>query len=133
VTSPPELTVAMPVLVLSHAVGRPINTVPPSDRAVAVSCRVPPTNKEAVSGATVTVATGTAETDTVALPTRPSLVADIVVLPGLIAVTRPPELTLAITVSELDHVIVRPGRSVPSSDLAVALSCEVAPTTMEDS
>src|SRR5437773_4391518 len=59
VTSPVPVTVATGVLLLDHATGRPVSTVPFASFRVAVSCCVCPTGTLADAGLTVTDATGT--------------------------------------------------------------------------
>jgi hypothetical protein len=60
VTTPDALTVAAVVLLELHVTVRPVNTLPPESRSVALSVTVPPTVSAAVLGETVTVATGAA-------------------------------------------------------------------------
>src|SRR5207249_89044 len=78
VTSPLELTVATDVLELAHVTTRPDNGLPLTSLGVAVSCAVLPSFTEADAGVTVTAATGTATTVTLAVPLCPSLVAVVV-------------------------------------------------------
>src|SRR5437762_14142173 len=75
VTSPVPVTVATGVLLLDHATGRPVSTVPFASFRVAVSCCVCPTGTLADAGLTVTDATGTPLTVMLAVPLCPSLVA----------------------------------------------------------
>src|SRR5438309_2164435 len=89
VTSPLPLTVATVVLLLDHVITRPDSRLPLASCGVAVSCTVCPTGGLAVAGATVTDATGTLDTATLAVPLLPSLVAVIVLEPGASAVTTP--------------------------------------------
>src|SRR5690242_2652483 len=77
------------------------------------------------AGATVTEATGTNVTVTVALPLCPSLVAVTVAEPPNRAVTSPLPLTFAIVVSLEDQVITRPDSGLPFASLGVAVSCPV--------
>src|SRR5438046_3977082 len=81
VTSPVPFTVATGVLLLDHATGRPVSTVPFASFRVAVSCCVCPTGTLADAGLTVTDATGTPLTVMLAVPLCPSLVAVIVTGP----------------------------------------------------
>src|SRR5437660_5836628 len=62
-----------------------------------------------------------------AVPLFPSLVALIVVEPGVTPQTRPLLLTVATAVLELDHVTVRPDSGVPPASLGVPVSCTVWP------
>src|SRR5881396_401991 len=78
VTSPLELTVATDVLELAHITTRPDRGLPLASFGVAVSCTVLPSFTEAGAGVTVTEATGTTVTVTLAVPLWPSLVAVIV-------------------------------------------------------
>jgi hypothetical protein len=59
-------------------------------------------------GETLTDATGTGVTVTLAVPLFPSLVAVIVAEPAATPVTTPLDETVAIPVLELDHVTARP-------------------------
>src|SRR5207302_66719 len=75
---------------------------------------VAPPGSAGAGGATVTAATGTGVTVTVAVPLCPSLVAVIVALPIVTPVTRPVVETLA-TAEALDaHVTVRPVSVFPA-------------------
>src|SRR5438552_6627287 len=62
-----------------------------------------------------------------AVPLFPSLVALIVMEPGVTPETRPPLLTVATAGLELDHVTVRPESGFPPASLGVAVSCTVWP------
>ena len=68
-TNPLPLTVATRVLVLAHVTVRPVSTLPPASRSVAVNCCVPATPILALAGLTATVATGAVLADVVAFPT----------------------------------------------------------------
>src|SRR5436853_15861 len=81
VTRPLVLTVATVVLSLDHVVVRPASGLLLASRGVAVSCTVWPTGTLAEGGVTVTEATGTVVTVTLAPPLCPSLVAVIVADP----------------------------------------------------
>src|SRR5687767_22887 len=59
VTSPALLTVAIDTSWLRHVNGRPVSVAPFASFTVALSCTVAFTAKDALGGATVTVATGT--------------------------------------------------------------------------
>src|SRR5207245_6341304 len=89
VTSPPPSTVAIDVLLLGQVTTRPDNGLPLASFGVAVSCTVVPSFTDGAAGATVTEATGTTVTVTLALPLWPSLVAVIVAEPATFAVTSP--------------------------------------------
>src|SRR5438094_3055445 len=62
-----------------------------------------------------------------AVPLFPSLVALIVMEPGVTPETRALFLTVATAVLELDHVTVRPESGAPFASLGVAVSCTVWP------
>src|SRR5256884_9262657 len=81
-----------------------------------------------VVGLTVTEATGTAVTDTVAVPLCPSLVAVIVAEPTVAADTSPAPLTVATPVLLLAQVMARPASGLPFASLRVATSGAVPPT-----
>lgn len=93
---------------LAHEIARPVSAFPCASRGVAVICCVPPVVRFTLAGATVTDATGTAVTVTVAVPLCPSLVAVIVAPPGATAVTVPLGATVATPVLLELQAIVRP-------------------------
>src|SRR5438132_7089235 len=66
-----------------------------------------------------------------AVPLFPSLVALIVMEPGVTPETRPLLLTVATAVLELDHVTVRPESGVPPASFGVAVSGTVWPACTE--
>src|SRR3989475_5444046 len=82
----------------------------------------------AVAGLTVTVATGTFVTVTVAVPLCPSLVAVIVADPAATPVTNPLGLTVAAAALLVAQVTTRPLRAVPFASFGVAVNWVVAPT-----
>src|SRR5438128_1900801 len=128
VTSPLELTVASMVLLLVQVTVRPVSGLPFASFGVAASWTVLPSFTEADAGVTVTEATGTFETVTLAVPLCPSLVAVIVAVPATLPVTSPLALTVATEVLLLAHVTVRPDSGFPFASLGVATSCTVPPT-----
>jgi hypothetical protein len=131
VTRPVELTEAIPAFELDHVTTRPVSTLLLASRVVAESWTVAPTRMLDEAGETDTVATGTgagAVTVIVAVPVFVSLVAVIVAVPALTAVTRPVELTEAIPAFELDHVTTRPVSTLLLASRVVAESWTVAPT-----
>src|SRR6059058_824591 len=130
-TSPLLLTVATAVLELDHVTVRPESGVPPASLGVPVSCTVCPACTDAEGGVTSTVATGTFVTLIDEVPLFPSLVAVIVAEPGVTPETRPPLLTVATAVLELDHVTVRPESGAPLASFGVAVSCTVWPACTE--
>ena len=129
-TNPVPLTVATPPLLLVHVTVRPLNALPLASFGVAVSWKVCPACTLAVAGLTVTDATetGTAVTDTEAVPLCPSLVAVIAADPAAAAVTSPAPLTAATPVLLLRHVIARPDSVLPFASLSDATSETVPPT-----
>src|SRR5205807_1364369 len=127
VTRPLAETVAIAPLLVVQVTVRPVSTLPLASLRVAVSCTVPPTYIFGVVGLTVTDATGTFATVTLAVPLCPSLVAVIVTAPAAPPVTSPVADTVAIAAFELVHVITRPVNTFPAASFGVALSCCVAP------
>jgi hypothetical protein len=125
VTTPLDETVAIPVLELDHVTVRPVSTLLFASRAVAVSCTVWPTVTLGAAGETLTDATGTGVTVTLAVPFFPSLVAVIVAEPTATPVTTPLGETVAMPVLELDHVTARPVSTLLFASYAVAVSCTV--------
>jgi hypothetical protein len=115
-----------------HTTVRPVTGAPVESRGSALSCSVDPWKIVAVAGVTTTDVTGDAlSTVTVAVPTRPSLVAVMTALPDATPVTSPvAETVTAVGVPEA-HVTVRPARTAPAALLVVAVSWAVAPTAIE--
>jgi len=106
VTRPLVLTEATVGSALDHATVRPVSTLLFASSVVAVSCCEAPVSTVDDEGDMVTDATGTgagALTVIGAEPVRPSLMATILVEPGVIAVTSPVELTDAMSALSLDH------------------------------
>jgi hypothetical protein len=66
-------------------------------------------------------------TITVAVPTFPSLVAEIVTVPAPTAVTTPDVVTVAMLAALVDHAIARPVRTLPLASRVVATSVSDAP------
>src|SRR5712692_3611657 len=108
VTSPLPPTVARAGTLLAQVTTRPLRGPPTESLGVAVSCNVAPTRTLAIAGLTVTDATGTLVTVTVAVPDLPSLVAVIVAEPAATPVTNPPVLTVATAGTLLAQVTTRP-------------------------
>src|SRR5438128_1677146 len=104
--TPLLLTVTTAGALLDHVIVRPLSTFPAESLGVAVSCTLAPTCTVAVAGLTVTDATGTFVTATVAVPLFPSLVAAIVTEPAATPVTRPLALTVATPALLVAQVIV---------------------------
>src|SRR5438093_7333578 len=128
VTSPVEDTVATAGVPDAQVTARPVSTLPAASFRVVVSCTVAPTSMSAVAGLTVTDATETIATVTLAVPLCPSLVAVIVADPAATPVTSPAADTVAIAVFELVQPITRPLNTGRAASWGMALSCVVAPT-----
>jgi len=79
----------------------------------------------AFGGETVTEATGTGTTVTLALPVCPSLVAVMIVEPTAIAVTTPWAETVAIAVFALLQVTTLPVRTLLLASRVTAVACVV--------
>jgi hypothetical protein len=120
VTTPAADTVATDGAPLAQVTTRPVRTFPDASRVVAPNVTLCPTGTLAVAGDTVTVATGTAPTVTVATPLCPSLLAVIVALPDDTPVTTPFDETVAMVLSLLDHPTMRPVSGLPPASSVVA-------------
>src|SRR3989454_874371 len=131
VTTPLELTVATEVLLLDQDTARPDSGAPFASLGVATSCTAPFTCNDAVAGLTLTDATATFATVTLAVPLCPSLVAVIVAEPAAAPVTKPLPVTVATDVLLLAHVTVRPDNGAPFASFGVAVSCTVPLTWTE--
>src|SRR5438132_434054 len=130
VTRPLAETVPTAPLPVVQVSARPLSTLPLASLRVAVSCTVPPTYMLGAVGLTVTDATGTFDTVTLAVPLCPSLVAVIVADPTATPVTRPLAETVAIVVLLVVQVTVRPVSTFPFASLTTAPSCCAEPTEM---
>src|SRR5437867_644751 len=130
VTSPVADTVAIAAFELAQLTTRPLSGLPLASFGVAVSCLVPPPYRLGAVGLTVTDATGTFATVTLAVPLCPSLVAVIVAAPTATPLTSPETDTVAIAAFALAHVTTRPVSALPAASFGVALSCCVEPTAM---
>src|SRR5258705_13348101 len=96
--------------------------LPLASLRVAVSCTVWPTCALALGGVTVTEATGTLDTVTLAVPLCPSLVA--VIVPGPPAATPlasplPPPVAVAAVLD--DQGVTRPVKGLPFASFGVAV------------
>ena len=98
---------------------------------VAVAGVVLPAVTDGAANDTLTVATGTAVTVSMAPPLWPSLVAVIVAVPTASDVTRPLALTVATAVLELLHVIARPLSTLFAASRVTAVACVVLPAVTE--
>src|SRR5919197_5118367 len=94
-TKPAADTVATPVALLDHVTPRPVRTLPAESLVTALSCSVDPTFTLPDDGVTVNDATGTTVTVIADVPLLPSLVAMTVAKPAATAVTKPPADTVA--------------------------------------
>jgi hypothetical protein len=130
VATPACVTVATVVLLELQVITRPVTTAPLMSLVVAVKAVVEPLATPAVNGATVTLPTGIGVTVTLEVPDFPSLVAVIVVVPGLEPVTTPPELTLATSGLLDDHATMRFVTTVPLTSVTVTVNGVVAPVMM---
>ena len=130
VTSPSAETVVTAGLLELHVTRRPVSTPFVASRSDAVAVAVCPGLSVAVFSATRTSATASraALTVTEALELMPSLVACIIALPGLTAVTMPVVLTAA-TAELLElQLIVRPVNGAPVASRSAAEAASVWPT-----
>jgi hypothetical protein len=136
VTTPVSETVALCVSLDDHVIVRSVSTFPLASASIAVSVVVEPLATDVLDGVIVTVATGiTAAATTVIadVPLLPSLVAVIVAPPGDLPVTTPLVETVATLGALVVHVIARPVRTLPAASLRVAESPTVRPwTTLAD-
>src|SRR6266702_775521 len=129
VTRPVASTVAIVASPVCQVTVRPLSGFPAESFGVAVSWSVAPTGMVAVEGLTSTEATGTGVTVTADVPFLPSLVAVMVTgPPRAFPVTRPLASTLAMAVSPLAQVTVRPVSGLPAESFGVAVSWSVTPT-----
>jgi hypothetical protein len=131
-TSPELETVATAVLLDAHATARPVSVFPLASFIVAVACVDCPTETDDAAKATVTVATGTVVTVSVAEPLCPSLVAVIWAEPAAIALTSPELETVATAVLLDAHVTVRPVRVAPVESFSVTVACVDCPAVTDD-
>ena len=132
VTIPVLLTVATAPSLDDHVIGRPARTFPFASDSVAVSVVVDPSAMVDVAGVTTTDATGTSVTVMLAVPTCPSLVAEMVTgPPAATAVTNPASLTVAMVGSLVVQVTTRFVSTLPLESFVVALSCCVVPTMID--
>src|SRR5207244_1010391 len=127
IASPLPLTVAA-VLLLAHVTVRPVSVFPAASLVTAASCAVPPTERVADAGLTVTDATGTFVTATTAVPLIVPPVPVIAAARAATPVARPLALTVATALLLLAHVTVRPVSVFPAASLVTAVNCWVAPT-----
>jgi hypothetical protein len=127
-TTPELFTVATAAFELVQASVRPVSTLPLASLSTAVACVVRPVATLLDPSETLTDATGTTVTVTLACPVTPSLVATMFAVPAPAADTAPVPLTVATAVLELVHAIVRPVRTLPPASFSTAVACVVCPT-----
>ena len=133
VTRPDPDTAAIVAAVDDQAI-EAVTTVPFWSRAVAVSCDDWPTFIAVVPATVTFVRTGTAITVTpnveltVAVPAV--AVAVIVALPAPVAVTSPPDVTVATDADEVDHA-TDAAMVDPDWSRVTTVSCSACPTTSE--
>jgi hypothetical protein len=121
VTTPVVLTVATAMLSEDHVIDLPTRTFPPASFVVAVAWVVLPTPIVEDASDTVTDATATDATVTVADPLWPSMVAVMLAVPAPTPVTTPALLTVATKELSDDQPTVRV-RMFPLASLAVAVA-----------
>jgi hypothetical protein len=127
VTVPVAETEATAALLELHVTTRSVRELPAASRTVAVAGVVCPSESVDVPSATPTDATGR-RTDSVALPTTPSLMAVIRLVPADMAVTIPVGATFATVVSLDDQVTLRPESMLFDESRITATACVVWPT-----
>src|SRR6267378_4315912 len=127
-TRPVGETVAVPVALLDQVTTRPVSTLPAESLVTTLSWSVAPMFTLPGAGETMTIATGASVTVMADVPLLPSLVAVIVADPAPTAVTNPLAETVATPGALLDQVTIRPVRTLPAESFVVAVSCAVAPT-----
>ena len=129
VTTPVALTVATAGLELSQVTGRPASGWPMESRTTAVACPDAATKRLGTASCTEIERAGTSDTETVAEPVRPSLVAEIVAVPGAMAATAPVLLTDATLLSDDDQATARPVSASFSGPRTVAAALVFSPTS----
>src|SRR5258708_1681550 len=126
-TRPFASTVAIVASLVCHVTVRPVSGLPFASFGVAVSCRLALTRMLEDAGVTVTDATGMGVTVTADVPLLPSAVAVIVSgPPPPFAATTPFVSTVAMVVSLVCQVTVRPVSGLPLASFRVALNWTVA-------
>jgi hypothetical protein len=127
VTNPLCDTVATDASVELHVTDLPLRVTPFTSRVTALACDVSTIEMVVRSSDTVTDATGTGTTVTVALPVFPSPVAMMCAVPIATPVTTPVEFTVAINGASELHEIARPLKVAPLAANVVAVACVVWP------
>jgi hypothetical protein len=95
--------------------------------SVATACVVAPWVSDGFASATVTVSTGFPVTVRLAEPPCPSLVAMMLAVPTVTAVTTPVAFTVAIGGAEVDQVTVLPVSRLPDASRSTAVAGVVSP------
>jgi hypothetical protein len=131
--TPVLLTLATDGALELQVIARSVSTCPLADRVTAVACVLLPTVSDDWGAVTVTVATGTGVTVSVAEALLPSLDAVIVVVPTANVVIAPSLLTAATLGDVDDQVIARPVSVAPRSSRSTALAVVVAPSVSDGS
>jgi hypothetical protein len=132
VMAPVGETIATDESSLAQTVGRPVTTLPTESRAVTVPCAEPPTVMLETFSDSVRVATSDAGiTVTEAVPTIPSLVAEIAAVPSASPVTTPFADTAATFASLEFQAIVLPESTLPAASRGVAMASIVRPRTTD--
>lgn len=80
----------------------------------------------------LTVATGVGKTVSVAIPVKPSTVAEMFVVPAAMATTAPDAPTLATLGDDDDHEIVRPASVLPLASRTIAIADVLEPANTVD-
>jgi len=131
VTTPSAEIEATAKLLDAHVNGRPVSIFPSSSSVTAVACAVSLICKLVESTVTTTNETGAGRTISDSDCFTPSTATEIVADPGAIAVTSPVAASaVAIAVSDVDHVTVRPTSAVCFASNTAAVSCAPFPTRM---
>lgn len=107
VTTPACETVAIKLADEVHTTDRPVSTAPDAERVEALSVPVAPTATDSDDGVSTIVETAGSATMTGAVPTLPSTVARMVVLPTARVAIEPELDIVAMLVLSDDHVTVR--------------------------
>ena len=126
VTSPEDETVAISVSDDDHVTVAPDITDPPASFTVAVTVSVPPMVPNVTESWESSRVAGTWETVTAAVPVIEPVVAVMMAVPLVTAVTSPAAETGAMDAAEVDHVTVAPDITDPPVSFTVALSVTVS-------
>jgi hypothetical protein len=127
---PDAFTVAIAGFDVVHVTLRPVSTSLLALRSVAVATVVDPTITLEAARFTAMLATGTGVTVSTVAPLCPSLVAVMVVVPGVSAVIAPLALTVATVEFDDVHAIARPVITSLLAVRSVTVAIVVLPTVM---